>query len=139
MLRDCVAQMILCEVDLALPRFKITCDTAELCHHLAVLGMTLPFDRAQADFSGINGYRPPHEEALFISEIYHKAFAEVNEEGTEAAAATAIMQPRGVSEASMPTPVPVFRADHPFLLAIRDRRSGAILFLGRMADPTRDS
>ncbi len=136
MLHDCVARMVVREVELILPRFKITWGTVDMSGQLAALGMTLPFDRSQADFSGINGHQPPHEEALFISAVFHKAFVEVNEEGTEAAAATAVDVPRaaGVSE---PAPVPVFRADHPFLFAIRDRKTGAILFLGRMADPTR--
>jgi serpin B len=62
----------------------------------------------------------------------------VNEQGTEAAAATAIVLEARLSARARP-PVPVFRADHPFLFAIRDRESGAILFLGRMADLTRDS
>jgi serine protease inhibitor len=68
--------------------------------------------------------------------VFHKAWCEVNEEGTEAAAATV----GGVSGAVMmnpPPPPPVFRADHPFIFLIRDTRSGALLFLGRVADPTR--
>jgi len=102
--------------------------------------MTKAFVRAHADFSGINGHKPPHEDSLFISAVYHKAFAEVNEEGTEAAAATAVLTPcTAAPGASKPPPVPIFRADHPFLFAIRDRQSGAILFLGRIADPTRES
>ena len=99
--------------------------------------MRLPFDPSQADFSGINGHRPPHEEALFFSAVFHKALVEVNEEGTEAAAATAGAVMLSASPGRRPRAVPVFRADHPFLFAIRDRMSGANLFLGRVADPTR--
>lgn len=101
--------------------------------------MPLAFDRSQADFSGINGYKPPDEKALFISDVFHKAFVDVNEEGTEAAAATAIVMIEAMAMAYKPPPIPIFRADHPFLFAIRDRVSGAILFLGRITDPTRGS
>ena len=65
-----------------------------------------------------------------------KAFVEVNEEGAEAAAATALTMDASMA---LPPPVVTFRADHPFLFAIRDTRSGAILFLGRVADPTMES
>ena len=86
----------------------------------------------KADFSGINGYEPSHNEAFYISSVLHKAFVEVNEEGTEAAAATEGF----TSLLSSSGKIPIFRADHPFLFAIRDRRSATILFLGRVADPT---
>lgn len=105
-------------------------------NHLSSLGMPLAFTRFKADFSGINGHKPSHKESLFIAAVFHKAFVETNEEGTEAAAAMAVVA-RGAS--SRPTPIPVFRAVHPFLFAIRERTSGTILFLGRMADPTRES
>jgi len=121
-------------VALTLPRFKLTWGTVDLREHLSTLGMPNPFDRFQADFSGINGYRPPHEEALLLSGIYHKAFVEVNEDGTEATAATT-----GDPRLSSSGNTPVFCADHPFLFAIRGRSSGALLFLGRIEDPTRDS
>ncbi|MDH5270991.1 MAG: hypothetical protein OEY32_13810 [Candidatus Krumholzibacteria bacterium] len=140
MLQDCVAQMDTREVRLFLPRFKITWGTVNVRDQLTLLGMPLAFNRFQADFSGINGHEPPHEDSLFISGVFHKAFVEVNEEGTEAAAATASTMIRGSSlRPSKPPPVPIFRADHPFLFAIRDRRNGTILFFGRMADPTRAS
>lgn len=73
--------------------------------------------------------------------MFHKAFVEVYEEGTEAAAATANVFARdgAAVHPPKPPPVPIFRADHPFLFAIRDRKSGTILFLGRMANPTRES
>jgi serpin B len=70
----------------------------------------------------------PHD--LFINKVVHKAFVEVNEEGTEAAAATAVVALRAMSMS------PVFRADHPFLFLIRDNATGSILFLGRVADPS---
>ena len=139
MLHDCVAQMGTREVKLFLPRFKITWGTVNVRDQLTALGMPLAFTRL-ANFSGINGHEPPHEDSLFISAILHKAFVETNEEGTEAAAATAVFMTTAASLRSLkPPPVPIFRADHPFLFAIRDRKSGTILFLGRMADPTRES
>jgi len=67
---------------------------------------------------------------LFISDVIHKAFVEVNEEGTEAAAATAVV----FRATSMPKPRNVFRADHPFIFFIQ--RNGNILFMGRVADPS---
>jgi len=79
------------------------------------------------------------DESLFLSAVFHKAFVEVNEEGTEAAAATAVGMTWGFLQPPQPPPVPIFRADHPFLFAIRDRKSGTILFLGRISDPTRES
>jgi serpin B len=79
-----------------------------------------------ADFSGMTGQRD-----LFISAVVHKAFVDVNEEGTEAAAATAVLMAR-----SIPPPTPVFRADHPFLFLIRENSTGSILFLGRVVDPS---
>jgi len=140
MLRECVAQMHVREVKLFLPRFRITWGAANLSSQLAAMGMPLAFSRTQADFSGINGHEPPDEDALFITAVYHKAFAEVDEEGTEAAAATAVVMARAMARPpSTPPPVPIVRADHPFLFAIRDRKSGAILFFGRIADPTRES
>ena len=124
------------EVEIFLPRFRMTWGTADLSQPLRALGMPLAFAPSQADFSGINGREPSDSDALFLSEVYHKAFVEVNEEGTEAAAATsAHVALLGLP----PPPAPPFRADHPFLFAIRHQRSGTILFLGRVADPTRES
>jgi serpin B len=138
MLSDCIARMRTRQVKLFLPRFKITWGTVDMCDSLKALGMTLAFERFQADLSGINGRKAPDEEALFISGVFHKAFVETNEEGTEAAAATASVMTGSSLLRSKPPPVPIFRADHPFLFAIRDHKSGAILFLGRIADPTRE-
>jgi serpin B len=79
-----------------------------------------------ADFSGMTGQRD-----LFISVVVHKAFVDVNEKGTEAAAATAVVKTRS----SLPPPPPTFRADHPFLFLIQERRTGSVLFLGRLVEP----
>ena len=82
-----------------------------------------------ADFSGIS------EEPLKISEVVHKAFVEVNEEGTEAAAATAVGMVLSTGLGSKPPEPKVFKADHPFLFFIRDRKTNAVLFSGRVLDP----
>src|SRR5262245_31381482 len=114
------------KVIVTLPRFRMTSEFV-LNDVLAELGMTSAFDAAKADFSGMNGKRD-----LFISLVIHKAFVEVNEKGTEAAAATAVVT-RSVSIAMPPS----FRADHPFVFLIRDKVTGSILFLGRVVDPAK--
>lgn len=108
-----------------LPRFKLT-SQFRLNDTLKAMGMLLAFGRA--DFSGMNGKRE-----LFISAVIHKAFVDVNEEGTEAAAATAVIMSRGLAIPRQPAE---FRADHPFVFLIRDNRTGSILFLGRLMNPT---
>jgi len=116
------------KVNVFLPKFKLTAQFS-LAQTLAGMGMTDAFSQS-ADFSGMDGARD-----LFISAVVHKAFVDVNEEGTEAAAATGTMMTAKVL--IRPMPIPVFRADHSFLFLIRDTHSGSILFLGRVADPTR--
>jgi len=114
------------EVELSLPKFTMTCQF-ELAATLQAMGMTDAFS-GKADFSGIST-----AEGMAISKVIHKAFVEVNEEGTEAAAATAVlMGPTGAFR--KPAPPVVFRADHPFVFMIRDRETGVILFVGRMVD-----
>jgi len=93
---------------------------------LSEMGMPWAFTSA-ADFSGMDGSRD-----LFITDVIHQAFVEVNEEGTEAAAATAVIMGKGVA---MVDDVPVFRADHPFIFFIQERETGNILFMGRVSDP----
>ena len=113
------------EVVVFVPKFKMTSQFS-LASVLKSMGMKDAFS-SDADFSGINGKRD-----LFISAVIHKAYVEVNEEGTEAAAATGVV----MTLTSMgPTRIPVFRADHPFLFLIRDNLSGSILFIGRVANP----
>ncbi len=113
------------EVLVYLPKFKLTLQFA-LAGVLKSMGMTDAFSIPHADFSGITGRKE-----LFISAVIHKAFVDVNEEGTEAAAATAI----GMETTSIKPQPPVFRADHPFIFMIRDNNSGSILFIGRVANP----
>jgi serpin B len=116
-------------VDLRLPRFRIEPATpVSLRTHLEALGMRRAWQGGQADFSGMTG---PGTGGAPISEAVHKAFIEVNEQGTEAAAATALVMRKSRSAPGTP-----FHADHPFLFFIRDTRTGALLFLGRLTDPT---
>jgi len=122
------------QVNLSLPRFEIDPSAAiPLGPSLRKLGMNLPFDPLQADFSGIANPPDPGDR-LFLSEVFHKAFVKVDEKGTEAAAATAAIMARAAA-VIRPVQVAEFRADHPFLFFIRDNASGAILFCGRVADP----
>lgn len=113
-------------VDLALPRFQSTAEL-NLKDELSALGMADAFDPAKADFSGITGRRD-----ISLSAVVHKAFVEVEEKGTEAAAATAVV---GLRMSAIPRPPVVFRADRPFLYLIRDTKTGAILFIGRLEKP----
>ena len=113
------------EVIVQLPKFKMTSEF-ELGGMLAGMGMPDAFSKA-ADFSGMDGSK-----TLQIAAVIHKAFVDVNEEGTEAAAATAVvMKITAIAE-----PPPVFRADHPFLFVIRHNASGSILFMGRVENPS---
>ena len=114
------------EVVVSIPKFKLTSQFS-LASVLKAMGMTDAFSKS-ANFSGMNGKRD-----LFISAVIHKAYVDVNEEGTEAAAATAVtMRLTSIGPADRP---PVFRADHPFLFLIRDNQSGSILFIGRVMNP----
>lgn len=115
------------EVRVFLPKFKMTSQFG-LSDTLAKMGMPDAFGKA-ADFSGMTGSKD-----LFISNVIHKAFVKVNEEGTEAAAATGVT----MSLTAMPAPPPVFRADHPFVFIIQDNNTNSILFIGRVVDPTKE-
>ena len=99
-----------------------------LAQTLASLGMKTAFRYPGADFSGMDGTRE-----LYLGAVVHQAMVDVNEEGTEAAAATAVAMTAGA--APMPEKPVVFRADHPFLFVIRDTRSGVVLFIGRLVRP----
>jgi serine protease inhibitor len=111
------------EVNLTFPRFRLEY-TRRLNDDLKALGMEVAFDRSRADFYRIADVRP---ERLYISRVDQKTFVEVNEEGTEAAAATSV----GVSVTSAPQ-VFDMKVDRPFVFAIRERLSGTVMFLGIM-------
>ena len=116
-------------VSVHLPRFRME-SSYFLGEALQALGMTRAFLMEQANFSRMSD----NPEGLFIGEAIHKAFMDVNEKGTEAAAATAIMM-RGGSVRE-PEPPKQFIADHPFLFLIRDQRTQQIHFMGRVSSPT---
>lgn len=111
------------EAQLYLPRFRISC-RLDLTRSLSALGMPSAFDN-RADFSGMSKAKD-----LSVSEVAHQAFVDVNEEGTEAAAASESWMTRG-------GPPGLIVVNHPFLFLIRERQTGSILFLGRVADPTK--
>jgi serpin B len=117
------------EIIVYFPRFKAISEF-RLDQALASMGMSDAFDPGKADLSGMDGKK----DHLFIGMAIHKAYVDVNEEGTEAAAATAV----GIRTTSMPAPPPVFRADHPFLFVIRHNSTGAILFMGRVVNPLKN-
>jgi serpin B len=119
------------EVNVSLPKFKTTTEM-KMGNILKSMGMVSAFDGATADFSGMTGAKD-----LFISDVIHKAFVEVNEEGTEAAAATAVVMVECSASFEKPQKPLLFNANHPFVFLIRDDRTGAILFLGRILDPSR--
>jgi serpin B len=115
----------------ALPKFKLSPEKpVSLSGPLAELGMASAFDPDKANFSGIGSAQ---SEALFIDDVVHKAMVAVDEKGTEAAAASAVIM---TAECSAAEPDVQFIADRPFLFLIRDLRSGAVLFMGRVEDPT---
>jgi serpin B len=116
------------EVLVYLPKFKLT-GAFELKKVLQAMGVVRAFDSRQADFSGMC----EGGEGLYIEDVIHQTFVDVNEEGTEAAGAAAVVMGRfGPPPRSVP-----FRADHPFVFLVRDNRSGSVLFVGRVADPTK--
>jgi serpin B len=116
------------EVEVTFPKFEFT-SSLRLSRILKAMGMKDAFSPSSADFSGMTS-----AEKVFISDVIHKAFVAVDEEGTEAAAATAIMMAGSAMRMPASTPT-VFKADHPFLFIIRHNRSGAILFMGRVVNP----
>jgi serpin B len=114
------------EVDLAMPRFEFT-SSFSLVDALRRMGMERAFDRS-ADFSGITGNRDLH-----ISAVVHKAFVKVDESGTEAAAATAVMMALGCAA---PEPPFEMSLDRPFLFLVTDELTGSVIFMGRVSNPS---
>ena len=118
------------KVAVKLPRFRYTVPLV-LTETLASMGMPSAFNARKADFSKMCSSEPLH-----IGLVLHKAFVAVDEKGTEAAAATVVMMRAGSApRPSLPVP---FVADHPFLFLIRHKTTGAILFVGRVSDPTQE-
>ncbi len=124
-LKEALALVNAANLQVAMPRFKMT-ETFSLGGELAKMGMQEAFQRDRADFSGMSkGGR------FSLSEVIHKAFVDINETGTEAAAATAVH----VADKSKSGELVPFRVDHPFLFLLRHNATGSILFLGRVSDP----
>ncbi len=119
------SKMLQEEVQVSLPRFKMA-ETYGMGQFLISMGMEDVFDGQKVNLSGMS----PNND-LVVSEVIHKAFVEVNEEGTEAAGATGIV----ISTTSIPLPPKTFIADHPFLFFIRHNASNSILFYGRFCSP----
>ena len=122
------------DVILYLPKFKLEPPVLSLGRELQALGMKSAFDQPQgsANFDRIAPRRP--DDYLYISEVFHKTFLNLDEKGTEAAAATAVVAVAASAVREKPKPIEV-RVDHPFLFAIQHRPSGACLFLGHVTDP----
>lgn len=112
------------EVDVYLPKFKLQ-ESYKMKDLLSQMGMPVAFDEGKAEFNLFNTRR-----RLFLDDVIHKAVVEVDEKGTKAAAATAVVV--AVESASMPI---TFKADHPFMFVIKDNKTGAILFLGQVNKP----
>ncbi|KAK4300578.1 hypothetical protein Pmani_027222 [Petrolisthes manimaculis] len=110
------------KIQVSIPKFKLE-ESLDLVGHLRDMGMSDLFDESACDLSGISDNRE-----LYVSQVLHKAFLEVNEKGTEAAAATGVV----MMKRSLPT---TFIANHPFLFYIRDAQSGLVLFAGRLVNP----
>ncbi|HPC05696.1 MAG TPA: serpin family protein [Anaerolineaceae bacterium] len=124
--QNLVSSISFAQLDLSMPKFKIE-SSIGLADHLNAMGMKDAFIPGIADFSGMDG---THD--LYISAVQHKAFIEVDETGTEAAAATAVV----VGIESMPIDEPLkVNIDRPFIFIIVDNKTGSVLFLGRVINP----
>ena len=124
-----LTRMKMIELDLQLPKLKLEYGKKQLNGALVRLGMGVAFDRESADLKGIASV---DHENLSISFVDHKAVVEVSEKGTEAAAVTNI----GIRSAQMQITAHRFVVNRPYLFVIRDDRSGSILFMGKILDPT---
>jgi serpin B len=116
-------------VDIFIPKFKFETKYF-MAQDLRSMGMPIPFSGGAADFSGMTGSKD-----LYISEVIHQAFVEVNEEGTEAAAATGVVM--RATSIMLPAQPKIFNANHPFLFFIQDRMTGNILFMGKVKNPAK--
>jgi len=127
-LEDILSATSSAQLDVAIPKFKIEANV-EMKEVLIEMGMADLFDSKQADLSGISGQKD-----LFVSDVVHKTFIDVNEEGCEAAAATAMLLLGNCFNPNPPPPP--FVADHPFIYLIRDNRTRTVLFIGKFTSPS---
>ncbi|MGB9707194.1 MAG: serpin family protein [Microgenomates group bacterium] len=116
-------------VKIFIPKFKLETKYS-MAGDLKAMGMPTAF-RPGADFSGMNGAK-----GLYIGEVIHQAFIEVNEEGTEAAASSAVVFMLGAAPGQKTPKIPIFRVDHPFIFLIQEKSTGIIIFMGRVINPT---
>jgi serine protease inhibitor len=127
-LQESFSNYVETKVDIDLPKFKIEYGVKRLNNVLKSLGMGIAFDQIEANFGGIAPVQASNN--LYIDFVDHKAFVEVNEKGTEAAASTVV----GIGLTSMPM-AEEFKVNRPFVFIIRDDRSGSILFMGKVNNP----
>jgi len=127
-LNSYLKQLSASQLELQLPKLQLEYGKVDLKDALVELGMGIAFDRNAADFSGIADVKP---ENLYIAFVDHKAVIDINEKGSEAAAVTNI----GIGVTSVPVRTS-FKVDKPYLFVMRDDRSGSILFMGKITDPT---
>jgi serpin B len=122
-------------VTLYLPKFRLEGSTIDLAQNLTDLGMKTAFDepRGSANFNRAAPRLP--DDYLYISRVFHQAFIAIDEEGTEAAAGTAIVMSFAAGVEMKPPEPLLIHVDHPFFFAIQDRASGTCLFFGSVADP----
>ncbi|WP_394848835.1 serpin family protein [Pendulispora brunnea] len=128
--RKITSNLSIATVDLSLPKFEIQGASTKLKEELSGMGLDIAFNEGAADFSGMTDRDP-----LVMSEVVHKAFVKVDEKGTEAAAATAVVMV-DASAPPPPTNVKTFKANRPFFFFVRDVPTGALLFAGRVVDPS---
>ncbi len=126
-LTNAISKMDSSTVELQMPKWEYSYEVQDMRPELSMLGMGIAFGN-NADFSKIYD---PAQSKVDISKAIHKAYIKVNEEGTEAAAVTAI----GFQTTSMPIPPPIFKLDHPFVYSIVEKQTGTVLFLGMMNEP----
>ena len=133
------AQMNPVKVQVFLPSFKFDWGTFSFKAPLQALGMDDAFQGSSADFSGMNGFRAKdNAQGLYIGDVLHKTFVAVDEQGTEAAAATGVLMVAGAARTNTASaPPPIVRADHPFLFLIQDDATESVLFMGRVMNPAR--
>lgn len=121
-------------VNVHIPRFEVTFTANGMSKILSELGLKDSFNEEKADFFGILALNKNRGDKIWIEDVLHKAYIKVNEEGSEAAAATAIITCAAPASLRRPS-IPVFNADRPFLYLIRHKSSGAILFMGKLVQP----
>jgi serpin B len=125
--KEWTSRLVTTDGELQLPRFQMEYEQT-LNDALKALGMSVAFDPDRADFTGMRD-----EGGLFLEKVHHKAVIEVNEEGTEAAAVTSVQV--GITSVQQPRPPFKMVVDRPFLFAIRDGRTGMVLFIGAVYEP----